>query len=385
VSGVQGGARRMQVLYERGSISYPRADSDALSDETVECLAHVAARHRVAFDAGLLPRFVPSAATPHEGIHPLREALDRVDLTIPNAMLGPDDRFLQNLTRHWLRQGAPIEVEVADTAQLPLWAQSLTWTRPASATPDLLLFETERRPRLYARLFPAEEIALRALVDHGLGRPSSLVSHAIHAVASEVVDRNGLTTIGRSILSSTPEAIRQPETSRRIEALLNETAVGTPIASDAPLLTADQRTRDALMTIIDAVLPDLKPVLWRALKETTDTDESSALLPTAEPSTDVASAVRRKRAHRRLAEWMDSALESDQEGDQESDAVPLDGMPHSPTAVAEVMDIRAVTPSVGATDAHPSPLRDGDEGKATQSPLRGPMRNEVLHATASAF
>lgn len=269
------GAAVLQKLYEDGASSYPRSDNDALSDASVEVLAHVAERHRIPFDGSAIPRFTPSAAHPHEGVHPTVEGAATIDLTIPTRMLSPADRVLQCITRSWLRQGSDLGVEIAATAHLPPWAQSIPWTRPTAQTPAALLFDGERHPERSLTIYPLGAVALRLLSDEGLGRPSTLAAHADHLAERGMFDANGLTIKGRQALQHAPTALASPEVSRRVEAIVDGRDVTTGVEAISP----QSRGNGLLMLVgrvIEGALPEMKPRFAQAMQKAVDADGTSS-------------------------------------------------------------------------------------------------------------
>lgn len=266
---IGGGAQLMQRLYEGGSISYPRSDNDALSDAALDDLARIAERHRINFDGGVaIPRFVASAQHPHEAIHLLADASARVDLTIPTRMLSPEDRVLQCLARSWLRQGVDIEMEIPETSHLPAWAQALPWSRPSADTPSVLLYDDEVQPSMKLTAYSKQGIALHLLADEGLGRPATIAVHADHLAERNAIGTEGLTPRGRNLLRAAPAALAQPETARRIEAILDgreDPALvrvpGEPSTSALPLVG------NAIVAAMPTLMPDFERALAKSLRQ----------------------------------------------------------------------------------------------------------------------
>jgi hypothetical protein len=86
------------------------------------------------------------------------------------------------------------------------------WRRPG--------MEDTREPGVYR--LPADAAALRVMVENQLGRPSTWPDHVKNFVGRELVDADmKLTAKGRFWLQSTPAALLDPKTSRRIEDVLN--------------------------------------------------------------------------------------------------------------------------------------------------------------------
>lgn len=285
---IGGGAQLMQHLYENGSISYPRSDNDALSEAALDDLSRIAERHRIGFDGGaVIPRFVPSAQHPHEGVHLLTDASSRVDLTIPTRMLSTEDRTLQCLARSWLRQAVEIEVDVPETAHLPAWAQALSWSRPGAGTPAALLYDDEVQPSMKLTAYSKQGIALHLLADEGLGRPATIAVHADHLAERNAIGPEGLTQRGRHLLRAAPVALARPETARRIEAIIDgredPAAVlmpGEPRTSALPLVG------NALVAAMPTLMPDFEKALAKSLRQLSSVthDRADQSLAPASPS-----------------------------------------------------------------------------------------------------
>ena len=214
-------SQTIQSLYEQGSLSYPRSASDALSEASIASL--VALLPRVGLPSlarASVPRFEGGVGA-HEAVHPMPAALRSVNLGIAEWMLQGADRILHRATRHLLRCVAPIDIErPADTRALPAWAVALDWRRPSSETAKALLEAEELTIDRGVTFYPPEEIAFRALLAAGLGRPSSVVEHAVHAAERGAVDGLGLTSKGRALLAATPPELANPACSLAVEAVL---------------------------------------------------------------------------------------------------------------------------------------------------------------------
>ncbi len=215
--------QQIQRLYERGSLSYPRTESDGLTDTTLDTLRPMMARFSPSSrGSGEIPRFAEEEGA-HEALHPMPEVLHGIDLTISEWMLDLDDQLVHRIARNLLRCMAPIRVQEPQTVGgIPVWAQELPWSRPAAGTLKALLEPEERAPRGGVTLYEADEIAFRALQSAGLGRPSSIVGHAEHAAERGVVNADGLSTEGESLLAHAPPEIADPSTSRYIERVIDQ-------------------------------------------------------------------------------------------------------------------------------------------------------------------
>ncbi|MEO7326576.1 MAG: hypothetical protein ABIW82_17280 [Dokdonella sp.] len=217
---------QVQKLYERGSLSYPRTSANAITPATLASIATLlprVGRSSTLANTVAVPMFDDRHPEPHEALHPTTEALRTINFSIPEWMLESDDRLLQRLARHLVRCAAPIDIERPSSADgLPEWASGLDWTRPAPGTSKQVLESDEASPSVGVTLYGSEEIALRALIRAGLGRASSIVSHAVHAAERGIVDASGLTAKGKSLLAASPKEIADPRVAQAIEATLDK-------------------------------------------------------------------------------------------------------------------------------------------------------------------
>jgi len=198
-------AQRVQALYERGAITYPRTTSRAMTPAVATACEAAAIRWAP------LPLRARPAAVAADGAHgavvPTLDAIATANLRVPEWMLAPDDAILHRFVRHAARCVAPVTVDRPDLSAQPEWARALAWSRPTDDTPVHLLHADERDPIVGVTLYDAEEVAFRALLAAELGRPSSIIAHAVHAVERGAVGPRGLTDQGHDILARSPAAL----------------------------------------------------------------------------------------------------------------------------------------------------------------------------------
>lgn len=203
------GARRIQGLYEKGTLSYPRTDCRGMTFETAESLLPLARRLGLAdYD----PRRVPdkSPDSPHEALHSVGDS---------SRIGDPVDRKIVDLiAKRALHSGLPpLTVEVPDPESLPEWARSLELFRPVKR------FGPDREPALPAgiHLDSPDTVVLMGLMEAGLGRPSTLPSHVIKILEQKVLGEdfrpNGK---GRAALSLAPKEIADSRFTVRMEEIL---------------------------------------------------------------------------------------------------------------------------------------------------------------------
>lgn len=217
-------ANAMQRAYMAGDLTYPRARDRALSQEGVAVIERLARALVLPFDAALLPRFgAHPARGAHEAPRPTRQGIERAleAVQAPLWAAEQDTLTLGQIARRLLLVAAPIEVERPDTQSLPEWAQGLSWSRPAPGTPTVLAGPPP--PSWRTRRYGLDELALRAMRRHGLGRPSTYVDHAERLAHRGIIHprTGGLTARGRRWLEILPDWLARPEGSARIERALN--------------------------------------------------------------------------------------------------------------------------------------------------------------------
>lgn len=214
-------ADTLQRLYEGGRMSYPRSTAHALTGEGIARLQDIAHGHGVKIDADRLPAFSRRGRHTHESLRPLA---GKVDVCAPLLLLSADDAALALITRHLIACAQPHATHRPDPATLPEWARDpkldfsrrvCQWLRP-----------WPRRPAAAnLRVYPTSEVAMRTLLEHDLGRPSTQVRHA-----TKFESRSLLTSAmepsakARLWLEQTPQTLLDPRTSAAIEAMIDDAA-----------------------------------------------------------------------------------------------------------------------------------------------------------------
>jgi DNA topoisomerase-1 len=210
----------MQRLYEHGRMSYPRSSAHSLTGEALSRLQRVAQDHGVRFDAGKLPVFSRRGRHTHESPRPLSS---QVDVCAPLLLLSGDEATLALITRHLLACGQPHLIHRPDPSTLPDWAQTLDFSRRISQW----LRPWPRRPAApQIKDYSVGEVAMRILLEQGLGRPSTLVGHAQRFASRGLClsDTMRPTDKAQDWLAQTPMNLLDPSTSRAIEAMIDESA-----------------------------------------------------------------------------------------------------------------------------------------------------------------
>lgn len=191
----------MQGLYESGKMTYPRSSARAIHESTISALERIAKDHRIKFDSSRVPTLYGNGADGVTVSHPSPAPLVGVDLTAPLRTLSPEDRVLAVLTRNLLEAGISQTVEAPDLTGRPEWLSSLSFSRIDRPLP------WDRSVKAGMLRYDAQASVILLMQQTGIGRPSTLVSHADKFVSRGLVDENmRLTGKGRQWLESLPTA-----------------------------------------------------------------------------------------------------------------------------------------------------------------------------------
>lgn len=249
---VEVAAELLQQMYESGDITYPRTASrgfTAAGAEAVERLARI--KGLIAFKKDRIPRLQDDDSdTPHEAIRVLNESLlQRLDLGKP-IKLQPTDRdaALVIIARRTIESGIQVQRDYPDLQKSHEWTRGIAWHR------DIRRSILPWRAAEPASIVTHDQKAglIDAMMHHGIGRPSTLASHAGKFMSRELVnDKYELTEKGLRILNHAPAALKNTMTSARIETLLdNEQGQVSEIINSA-LLVAVNEDVAAFNKIID--------------------------------------------------------------------------------------------------------------------------------------
>lgn len=211
----------LQSVYESGNSTYCRSVSCAFAPAAIPIFRRVAANAKLPFDPELIPIHELDADGAHEAQRPTEAAIDKVaDLLPVDAALLSDEEFtLAELGRVGLLCGMERQVEIPDVRHLPDWAEGLPWEREAEVSVPGYCSEPE--PDVYT--YEADEIAFHHLVSFGLGKPSTLVSHAGRFADRKLYrPHTGLSDKGQRWLDLTPAILQAADTSLMMEAVFDE-------------------------------------------------------------------------------------------------------------------------------------------------------------------
>lgn len=260
-------AAQVQRSYEGGDISYPRTLSREISAPALQSLSVALMRHDVHFPAPV------AASRSHAAIYPLKSVLPGIQQGVPQTALSADDALIDRLVRAWVRGVAPYPVEVPKKSELPAWAAALNWWRPAEATPwAAQSVADDFGPNVGMEVvdYSADEIAFRALLRERLGRPSSMIEHAVKAAERGFVDATGLTDAGRRVVKASPKGLQDVSIAQAMEAVLEGEWDGTGgEAMDAPQTAVLDWVAQAL-SMSPTLVPSLRTAVVGNHEKVTD-------------------------------------------------------------------------------------------------------------------
>jgi DNA topoisomerase-1 len=191
-----------QTLYENGKMTYPRSSATAVHESTVSTLEKLAKRHKVRFNRQQLPTIKGNGVDGVSVSHPSPAPLVEVAVDSPLRSMPPEERVLAVLTRNLIASGTEQLVERPDLSGHPEWAQKMEFSRVDRALP------WERNVKAKVIDYDPEATIMLALMQAGVGRPSTLVSHAEKFMGRGLVDQEfNLTEKGQKWLNSLPSAI----------------------------------------------------------------------------------------------------------------------------------------------------------------------------------
>ncbi len=195
-------AQVMQGLYERGRMSYPRSSAQAIHASTLSTLERIAKKHKIRFDTQSIPTIVGNGIDGVTVSHPSPAPLVDVDVTAVLRTMAAEERVLAVLTRGLIESGVPRPVERPDVASGPEWLQHLEFERVSKPLP------WEKLPAAGLKQLDQQAALVQFMVSAGIGRPSTLVSHAEKFASRGLVDAElGLTEKGREWLQKLPPTL----------------------------------------------------------------------------------------------------------------------------------------------------------------------------------
>lgn len=195
-------ADAMQSLYERGRMSYPRSGATAVHESTLSTLERIAKQHKIKFNRQHIPTMKGNGIDGVSVSHPSPAPLGEVDLAAPLKTLSPEDRVLAIIGRNLIASGVQQVVQKPDLEGYPEWVKKLEFERVEKALP----WERNLKSRIVD--YGQEAATIIAMMKTGVGRPSTLVSHAQKFMSRGLVDANfQLTDKGREWVKALPPTV----------------------------------------------------------------------------------------------------------------------------------------------------------------------------------
>mgnify|MGYP000311785727 CR=1 FL=1 len=226
---------RLQRFYERQHISYPRTDAHSYNHKSIDFAKKLASHNHVEIKSDLYA--INDQEHAHESIHLLREIeLDR------EIQYGEDQEILTHIGRMMIKAGQPIVKIMANASSLPFWARDIEWKRTVSMNNGWL--DDKAPPPFKPVMYSSEQAGLKFLHDNDLGRPGTMVSHAVRLTSKGLLTEDfKLTGKGEKFLKHSPEVLFE----ERVHALLEYAGKAKPPEGvDPESVTVEDRVIFAL-------------------------------------------------------------------------------------------------------------------------------------------
>ena len=215
-------ARAMQNTYETGRLSYPRAGSKGMSRSAARKIKEMMRKAGVRFEEEAL------AAKPDKEPHDAPHPIGPVDVSLDPRKLGADDGVRAMIARDLVRSGQRHTVETPGAEKLEPFLIGEGFSREVASLVSKLPWRREVGPRYPGQESwpksgivrrPAEAVLLEAMIETGLGRPSTWANHVDGFIGNGVVtDELALTEKGRRWIEGSPESLLDPRISVALEA-----------------------------------------------------------------------------------------------------------------------------------------------------------------------
>lgn len=209
----------LQKLYESGRLTYPRARDRALTSESVRRLGALAKLNGTSF----VPRCFSAQRTPgvshgHEAPNPV--GLD-VPVNRPLAWMGLEEQVLVNLTQNLIQHGMEAFLERPDLSAVPAGLRELDWQRVRPLGRALWQLPA---PAAGVKAWTPAQSVLHCMIEHGLARPSTIVSHVekflTRGLVNEVFE---LTDKGMQWAASNADILKSQNFSAEVEKWIDST------------------------------------------------------------------------------------------------------------------------------------------------------------------
>lgn len=211
-------AELLQDLYEGGELSYPRTAMRAFTGLGADGVHRLASlRGVISFQRNSVPLLQPGEG-PHEALRVLEE---RLQLQKPIQLRATvSEQVLALVGRRSVESGITVPVQTGFVPGLPSWATNV---RVARASPGARVpWAVRASDAVRIRERSPQGALVAAMVEHGIGRPSTYAPHAVRLVESGLVDaRMGPTAAGLKVLEAAPAGLRDVRRAPEVELCLD--------------------------------------------------------------------------------------------------------------------------------------------------------------------
>jgi DNA topoisomerase-1 len=217
-------SRLLQDMYEGGQMNYPRTSQTHVSKAGIDLVKQVARDNGLRIDSAALEELEDADGTrrkSHEALRPLSAVNPCVRLSTQT----PADAMMVMAMRRLIESADRPRVESGDASGLPGGLSQLAWTRKTARR-----YPWSREDAVEPGLtrYAPDAAVLKAMVDLGIGRPSTWVSHASKFVSRDLVTQDmAMTAKAGHWHFQSPDPLLHPKFSATVEKLLEGTAGGS--------------------------------------------------------------------------------------------------------------------------------------------------------------
>ena len=214
-------AKAMQNSYETGRLSYPRAGSRGMSRGAARKMRKVLEKAGFRFDDAAVK------AKAETEVHDAPYPLGAVNMALDPRKLGDDEGVRIMIARDLVRTGQVHTKQVAATDKLERHLVSEGFTQEIASLVAKLDWRREQGPRYpdqesWAKseivTRRADAVLLEAMLETGLGRPSTWANHVEKFLELGLVDAElHLTAKGKAWMEASPQELLDPRVSVAIE------------------------------------------------------------------------------------------------------------------------------------------------------------------------
>lgn len=205
---------RLQRFYEGQHISYPRTDCHSFNRHTVKMAEELAHHNHIKIRSDFYP--INDDEHAHESIH----ILDTRYNVNEEIAEGTDKEILQFIGREFLRAAQASIAVYPDLRGAPQWVKEQIWKRQFAMQNGW--HDKADPPAGQPVMLTKEQAALQFLHEQGLGRPGTMVSHAVRLTSKPLLtDEFELTQLGREYLSIAPTPLFNGDVHQLLERIGN--------------------------------------------------------------------------------------------------------------------------------------------------------------------